>query len=192
MTWISHAATPSASRATLGPIPDLDNEEILKDLARCFTSKDNPAGTSRPNVQFQRDLTTMIRADSAYYSNPTLGRLCQMVASIMHRWERLTAETNRMGGHVTSEYTVTANKSKKDAATPTASTGTETSCNARAATDRATQGPLADFKPIRTSTKRDLGLVAPRRNQSAPGIRAQWFNFHGRSELMAPRGRDCQ
>ena len=78
----------SAAEDTLGPIPDLNNEEILKDLARCFTSKDNPVGTSRPNVQFQRYLTTTIRADNAYYSNPTLGRLCEMVASIMHRWER--------------------------------------------------------------------------------------------------------
>ena len=119
----------SAAEDTLGPIPDLYNEEILKDLARCFTSKDNPAGTSRPNVQFQRDLTTTIRADSAYYSNPTLGRLCEMVTSIMHRWERLTAETNRMGGHVTSGSTVTANKAKKDTTTPTESTGTVTSGN---------------------------------------------------------------
>ncbi len=47
----------SAAEDKLGPIPDLNNEEILKDLARCFTNKDNPAGTSRPNVQFQRDLT---------------------------------------------------------------------------------------------------------------------------------------
>ena len=70
----------SAAEDTLGPIPDLNNEEILKDLARCFTSKDNPVGTSRPNVQFQRYLTTTIRADSAYYSNPTLGRLCELVA----------------------------------------------------------------------------------------------------------------
>ena len=79
----------SAAEDTLGPIPNLNNEEILKDLAKCFTSKSN--------VQFQRDLTTTIRADSDYYSNPTLGRLCEMVASIVHRWERLTAENNRMG-----------------------------------------------------------------------------------------------
>ena len=68
----------SAAEDTLGPIPDLNNEEILKDLARCFTSKDNPAGTSKSNVQFQRDLTTTI-------SNPSLGRLCELVARIMHR-----------------------------------------------------------------------------------------------------------
>ena len=27
----------------IGPIPYLNNYEILKDLSRCFTSKDNPA-----------------------------------------------------------------------------------------------------------------------------------------------------
>ena len=46
---------------SLGPIPDLNNDEILKDLARSFTSKDNPAGTSKSNVLFQCDLSTMIR-----------------------------------------------------------------------------------------------------------------------------------
>ena len=90
----------STAEDTIGPIPDLNNEEILKDISRCFTSKDNSAGTSKSNVQFQRDLSTMIRADNEYHSNPTLGRLCGMIAGIMHTWERLTAETNRMGGHV--------------------------------------------------------------------------------------------
>ena len=35
---------------TLGPIPYLNNDEILKELARCFTSKDNPAGFSTSNM----------------------------------------------------------------------------------------------------------------------------------------------
>ena len=48
---------------TLGPIPYLNNDEILKELARCFTSKDNPAGSSTSNMQFKCDLTTIIKAD---------------------------------------------------------------------------------------------------------------------------------
>ena len=39
------------------------------------------------------------------------------------------SDTNRMGGHVTSGSTVTANKAKKDATTLTANTGTVTSGN---------------------------------------------------------------
>ena len=49
---------------TLCPIFYLNNDEILKELARCFTSKDNPAGFSTLNVQFQCDPTTIIKADS--------------------------------------------------------------------------------------------------------------------------------
>ena len=36
----------SNAEDTLGPIPYLHNDEILKELARCFTNKDNPAGSS--------------------------------------------------------------------------------------------------------------------------------------------------
>ena len=80
----------SSAEERIGPIPYLNNYEILKDLSRCFISKDNPAGTTRSNVQSQRD----------YYTSPTLSRLCEMVARIMYQWEALTAEVNRMSGHV--------------------------------------------------------------------------------------------
>ena len=70
----------SNAEDTLGPIPYLYNQDILKELARCFTSNDNPAGSTKSNVQFQQDLTTMIRADSEYYARPTLEGLCAMVA----------------------------------------------------------------------------------------------------------------
>ncbi len=124
----------STAEDSIGPIPDLNNDEILKDLSRCFTSKDNPAGTSTSNVQFQRDLSTIIRADNEYHSNPTLGRLCEMIAGIMHTWERLTAETNRMGGHVPSAPSSTSIKSKnpklrEDTTTPAVSTGGTTGGN---------------------------------------------------------------
>ena len=100
----------STAEYSIGPIPDLNNDEILKDLSRCFTSKDNPAGTSTSNVQFQRDLSTIIRADNEYRSNPTLGRLCEMIAGIMHTC---------MGGYVPNAPSNTYNKSK----TPEASRG---------------------------------------------------------------------
>ena len=69
---------------TLGPIPYLNNDEILKELARCFTSKDNRTGFSTSNVQFQCDPTTIIKADSEY---STLEKLCAMMAGLMHTWD---------------------------------------------------------------------------------------------------------
>ena len=59
----------------------IGNYEILKDLSRCFTSKDNPAGTSKSNVQLQRDLNAMIQGDNEYYTSTTLERLCEMVVA---------------------------------------------------------------------------------------------------------------
>ena len=53
----------SSAEDRIVPIPYLSNYENLKDLSRCFTSKDNPAGTSKSNVQFQRDLNAMIQGD---------------------------------------------------------------------------------------------------------------------------------
>ena len=40
----------STEEDTLGPIPYLHNVEILKELARCFTSKSNPTGTSNSSA----------------------------------------------------------------------------------------------------------------------------------------------
>ena len=75
----------SSAEDRIGPIPYLSNYEILKDLSRCFTSKDNPTGTSKSNIQFQRDLNAMIQGDQDYHASPTLARLCEMVAHIMHQ-----------------------------------------------------------------------------------------------------------
>ena len=86
----------SSAEDTIGPILYFNNYDILKNLARCFTSKDNPAGTNKLNVQFQRDSNAMIQGNNEYYTTPTLARLFEMVARIMHQWEELTAESNRM------------------------------------------------------------------------------------------------
>ena len=58
----------SSAEDTIGPILYFNNYDILKDLARCFTSKDNPAGTNKLNVQFQLDLNAMIQGDNEYYT----------------------------------------------------------------------------------------------------------------------------
>ena len=102
----------SLAEDRIGPIPHLNNYEILKDISRCFTSKDNPAGTSKSNVQFQCDLNTMIQGDNEYFPSPTLARLCEMVVRIMHQWEAVTAENNRMSGHVPSEISSTTSRTK--------------------------------------------------------------------------------
>ena len=102
----------SSAEDTIGPILYFNNYNILKDLARCFTSKDNPAGTNKLNVQFQRDSNAMIQGDNEYYTTPTLARLCEMVARIMHQWESLTAESNRISGHMPSEFSSTSGKTK--------------------------------------------------------------------------------
>jgi hypothetical protein len=47
----------------MSPIPYLNNDEILKELARCFTSENNPAGSSTSNMQFQCDSTEKTMCD---------------------------------------------------------------------------------------------------------------------------------
>lgn len=88
----------NSADTNVGPIPYLQSREVLKDLARCFTNRSNPWHNDRPNVNFQRDLNLMIEADREYLDNPTLPRLCAMVAELIFRWERLTHESSRMRG----------------------------------------------------------------------------------------------
>ena len=45
---------------TLDPIPYLNNNEILKELARCFTSEDNPAGSSMSNIASPADQNSLV------------------------------------------------------------------------------------------------------------------------------------
>ena len=127
----------SSTEDRIGPIPYLNNYEIVKDLSRCFTSKDNPAGTSKSNVQFQRDLNAMIQGDNEYYTSPTLARLCEVVARIMHQWEALTAKSNRMGGHIPSGTSSTTSKAK---AAKTCDDASASAGSSSAATGRTCQG----------------------------------------------------
>ena len=86
----------NSADANIRLIPYLQAREMLKDLARCFTNRSNPWHNGKPNVNFQRDLNLMIDADREYLDNPTLSRLCAMVAELIHRWERLTHESYHM------------------------------------------------------------------------------------------------
>jgi len=88
----------NSADANVGPIPYLLAREVLKDLARCFTNRSNPWHNDKSNFNFKRDLNLMIEADREYLDNPTLSRLCAMVADLIHRWERLTHESFRMRG----------------------------------------------------------------------------------------------
>ena len=62
----------------------------------CKTNRSNPWHNDKPNVNFQRDLNLMIEADREHLENPTLSRLCAMVADLIHRWERLTHERGEL------------------------------------------------------------------------------------------------
>jgi hypothetical protein len=86
------------STSGIARIPYLQAREVLKDLARCFTNRSNPWHNDKLNVNFQRDLNLKIEADREYLDNPSLSRLCAMVAELIFRWERLTHESSRMRG----------------------------------------------------------------------------------------------
>ena len=85
----------NSADANVGPFPYLQSREVLKDLARCFTNRSNPWNNDKPNINFQRYLNLMIEADREYLDNPTLSRLCAMVAELIFRWECMTHESMR-------------------------------------------------------------------------------------------------
>ena len=68
--------------STIGPIPRNLNKRVLTSLSQSFTHRDNPHGTSNPNIAFQRDLDELLEADAEYSDNPSLSRLCSIVAEL--------------------------------------------------------------------------------------------------------------
>ena len=82
-------------------------------MERCFTNRSNPWHNDRPNVNIQCDLNLMIEADREYLDNPTLIRLCAMVAELIFRWERLTHESSRTRGVSSSGSAPTQEKQSK-------------------------------------------------------------------------------
>ena len=71
--------------STIGPIP----RNLLTSLSQSFTHRDNPHGSSNPNIAFQRDLDELLEADAEYSDSPSLSRLCSIIAELAFRWEKL-------------------------------------------------------------------------------------------------------
>ena len=150
-------------------------------------SSDNPAGTSKSNDQFQRNLNAMIQGDNEYYTSPTLARLCEVVARIMHQWEALTGESNRMGGHILTGTSSTTSKAKAAKTRNDASVSAESSS---AATGRTCQGCN------RANHTREFCRLRfhPDFNREGPwaGTYRPRFSSRGRHELMARCGPELR
>jgi hypothetical protein len=84
--------------STIGPIPRKLQPRILKSLAQAFTHRDNPYGNSNPNIAFQRDLDEAMEADDEYRTNPSLPRLCHLLAELAYKWDKFNSQSRRMSG----------------------------------------------------------------------------------------------
>ena len=80
------------ARVNIGPIPRDQNRKILKHLQTCFSSRDNPAGQRGPNERFQQELDELIESDREYYATPSIDHLCDIVAQLMHKWEKFSQQ----------------------------------------------------------------------------------------------------
>jgi hypothetical protein len=83
----------SSGISTLGPIPRNLQPCILKSLAQSFTHRDNPYGNSNPNIAFQRDLDEAMEVDDEYRTNPSLPRLCHLLAELAYKWEKIESQS---------------------------------------------------------------------------------------------------
>jgi hypothetical protein len=96
--------------STIGPIPRNLQPRILKSLAQSFTHHDNPNGNSNPNIAFQRDLDEAMEADDEYRTNPSLSRLCHLLAELACKWEKIESKSRRMSGSSSSQFSDTKKK----------------------------------------------------------------------------------
>ena len=80
------------ARVNIGPIPRDQNRKILKHLQSCFSSRDNPAGQRGSNERFQQELDELIESDREYYATPSIDHLCDIVAQLMHKWEKFSQQ----------------------------------------------------------------------------------------------------
>ena len=71
----------------IGPVPDNCRVKIAKGLVGCFTHRDNPHRSQPRHMQFQRELDEMIQEEN-FYGDPTVNRLCDLVARLIHQWEQ--------------------------------------------------------------------------------------------------------
>ena len=79
------------------------NERVLKGLVQSFTHRDNPHGHGNSNIAFQRDLDELLEADHEYRTNPSIARLCYLVADLINRWEKLEMQSRRISGSTSSQ-----------------------------------------------------------------------------------------
>jgi hypothetical protein len=86
----------NSGATTIGPIPHSMNERVLKRLSQSFTHRDNTHGHENSNIAFQRDLDELLEADIEYRDNPSLARLCYLVADLINQWKKLEMQSQRI------------------------------------------------------------------------------------------------
>jgi hypothetical protein len=93
----------NSASTTIGPIPNSMNERVLKGLVQSFTHRDNPHGHGNSNIAFQRDLDELLESDHEYRTNPSIARLCYLVADLINRWEKLEMQSRRISGSTSTQ-----------------------------------------------------------------------------------------
>ena len=83
-------------------------------LAQSFTHRDNPYGNSNPNIAFQRDLGEALEADDEYRTNPSLPRLCHLLAELACKWEKIESQSRHMSGSTSTKSSDTKKKTSSD------------------------------------------------------------------------------
>ena len=79
------------------------NERVLKSLSQSFTHRDNPYGHGNSNITFQQDLDELLETDVEYRDNPSLARLCYLVADLINQWENLEMKSRRISGSTSTQ-----------------------------------------------------------------------------------------
>ena len=100
----------SSGISTIGPIPRNLQTRILTRLAQSFTHRDNPYVNFNPNIAFQRDLDEAMEADDEYRTNPSLPRLCHLLAELAYKWEKIESQSRRMSGSTSTQSLDTKKK----------------------------------------------------------------------------------
>ena len=90
----------NSGATTIGPIPHSMNERVLKSLSQSFTHRDNPHGHGNSNIAFQRDLDKL---RMKYQDNPSLARLCYLVADLINQWEKLEMKSRRISSSTSTQ-----------------------------------------------------------------------------------------
>jgi hypothetical protein len=67
------------------------------------TTSRTPRNLQPPNIAFQRDLDEALEADDEHRTNPSLPRLCQLLAELVYKWEKINSQSRRMSGSTSSQ-----------------------------------------------------------------------------------------